>query len=263
MAAGGEPTVYGLQPGEPGSLQKLADSLDEFLEAEMDFEEGPCVDWSEANESPEPLARVTVTMPRTDGPSATREQVLIRHRSDLILFVRDLSEESAGLTRTVLPMPLDASASWIWEFWPKPHETYTLTIHPAESKGIRQGEAEQTSEGQWRNTEREGVPVCVQFLSPSRADFVALRERLLGEAIAGEAEAVDRERDRVAALPDDQTMAALLQQLADFRSRPDPGQPPLPGAGAGSDLAAMASQMRDRLAEMLRTAQPPTSPDRN
>ncbi|MDG3006032.1 SMI1/KNR4 family protein [Paludisphaera mucosa] len=215
VGPGGEPTVYSVY-SEPDSLRRIADTLDAFLEAELDFEKAPCVDWSEADGPHEVLARVTLDVSHMHGSSAAWHQVLIRAVDALVLLVREDSPGGERLERTQLPTPLDASGSSLRRYWEEP-ETYALMIRPAESSGIIHREAVKTSDGTWRNTESEGVPVYVQVLSPSRDELAALRERLVGADEAAKLEAADREQERLAALPPAERMTALLQRMVEFQ----------------------------------------------
>ncbi len=163
---GGEPSVYLDHHGE--STYLVNETIGGLFEVELAASDEPGVDWAEVD-GLDVLARETIDLsPLYDGSPATEEQVLAREGDGLVLFTRRRSPEGEALTRTTLPLPLDAMWAEIRPHRPAPIGTFALHIQPAESDGIVQVQSETNDDGRWKDTTSRGVPIYVMFESTDR-----------------------------------------------------------------------------------------------
>jgi hypothetical protein len=261
----GEPSVYLDHHGE--STYLVSQTIGGLFEAEMAASDEPAVDWSEV-EGLNVLARERIDLsPLYDGSPATEEQVLAREGDGLVLFIRQRSPEGQALTRTTLPLPLDAMWAEVRPRRPAPIGTFALHIQPAESDEIVEVRSVTNDDGRWKDTTSRGVPIYVMFESTDRDRLRALRSRLLGDEAAARAQAKqDRQaefQETLEALSPEQRSAALMQAALNM------------GAVGGSlgdladmppELAQAVEAMRRRLAEMTeqiqkRASANPTDPE--
>ncbi len=181
----GEPSVYLDHHGE--STYLVNETIGGLFEEELAASDEPGVDWAEVD-GLDVLARETIDLsPLYDGSPATEEQVLAREGDGLVLFTRRRSPEGEALTRTTLPLPLDAMWAEIRPHRPAPIGTFALHIQPAESDGIVQVQSETNDDGRWKDTASRGVPIYVMFESTDRDPLRALRSQLLGDEGAARA----------------------------------------------------------------------------
>ncbi|MEO6812190.1 MAG: SMI1/KNR4 family protein [Isosphaeraceae bacterium] len=248
----GEPSLY-LFYSDPGDATLIADSLDEFFEAELAFDDEPAVDWSEWTENLAIVARETIDMSAPDEGKADMEQVLVRQDDALVLFTRTRFSKGENLEKTTLPLPLDPQWAEIRPLRPGVNPTFALHIQPKESDGILCVESFQIEDGRWKNTINEGAPIYVHFESSDRARLEALRTDLFGQAEAECAQAMqDREASLQAhldSLPPEQRQAAMLQAAMTMKADLDRqfaaqfgdlGPPP-------PELAPLANLLRQKL----------------
>jgi hypothetical protein len=247
---GGEPSVYIDYHGE-GSHQ-VNEMIGGFFEAMLASSAEPGVDWPEAEASRDVLARETIDLSALyDGSPASEDQILAREGEALVLFTRERSPEGEALTRTRLPLPLDASWAEIRPLRPDPIGTFALHLQPAESAGIVEVRSETNDDGRWKDTTSHGVPIYVKFESTDRERLRALRSQLLGDEGAARAQAKqDRQaafQETLESLSPEQRSAALMQAALNMGAV---GGPLGDLAGMPPELAEAAEAMRRRLAEM-------------
>jgi hypothetical protein len=256
----GPPSVYIDHHGE--STYLVNDTIGGYFEAELASDAEPSVDWSEAEGRLSIIASETIDLSDEDEDvPASLEQILAREGESLILFTRRRSPEGESLTRTTLPLPLDAGLAEI-----QPHPAASmLHLQPETSEGIVEACSERNDDGRWKNSTSRGVPVYVTFESTDRDRLLALRTRLLG--VEGAARARAKE-DRQAALTEtlgtltpDQRTAAMMQAALKLKEEnerkfaaefgdPDTMPPELADAAAAirRRFEAMADLVRQRIA---------------
>jgi hypothetical protein len=265
----GAPSVYLDYHGE--STYLVHDAIGDLFEAELASSAEPGVDWSEAESGLPVLARETIDLSSSyGGRSASEEQVLARQDEALILFTRLRSPDGEVLTRTTLPLPLDAGWAEVRPYRPAPIATFALHLQPAESDGIVETRSERNDDGRWKNSTGRGVPIYVTFESTDRDRLQSLRGQLLGTEGAARAQA---KQDRQAALaemldglPPEQRTAALLQAALTMKEETDRrfvaefgDRGPVPPA-----LAEAAEAMRlklEQMAEQVRRKAAANPPD--
>jgi hypothetical protein len=174
----------------------------------------------------------------------------------LILFTRQRLPEGESLTRTTLPLPLDAAWAEVRPYRPGQVATFSLHLQPAESDGIVEVRSETNDDGRWKTSTSHGVPIYVMFESTDRDRLRALRSQLLGDEAAARAQAKqDRQaefQETLEGLSPEQRSAALMQAALNMGAV---GGPLGDLAGMPPELAEAAEAMRRRLAEMTEQIQ--------
>jgi hypothetical protein len=221
---GGPPSIYIDHHGE--SCDLVSNTIAGLFESALASSDVPAVNWSEGAEDLPIVARETFDLSDLfDGRPASMEQVLARQGEALVLFTRERTPEGETLTRTMLPLPLDASWAKIEPYRPGPNATFALHLQPEESDGIVEVRSETNEDGRWKNTTSHGVPIYATFESTDRDRLRALRAQLLGDAGAARARA---EEDRQAAfletmesLAPEQQSAAMIQAALAMKAEAD------------------------------------------
>ena len=252
----GSPSVYQDYHGESRYL--LGDSVIDFFEDALRSSDEPSVDWSETEGDLPILAREAFDLSGMyDGLPASEEQVLTRRGETLIVFTRSLIPDQVILSRTTLPLPLDAGQAEIKPLRPGPSGTFALYLQPVESDGIVHEESETDDDGRWKNSTRDGVPIYIAFESTDADRLRSLREQLFGPEGAVRAQSKQDNQAELAKLLDtltpEQRTAAMLRAAMTQRdemvrriSGPDAeGAPAMP-----PELAAALEAMRTRLEAM-------------
>lgn len=253
----GEPSVYFDYHGESTDLQN--DTLSGFFQAMLASTETPSVDWSET-ERLEVVARESIDLSPIFNRRASLDQVLCREDDAIVLFTHERSPQGETLTRTRLPLPLDASWAEVDSYRPAPCATFSLHLQPEETDDIVEQESETNDEGRWKNSTGRGAPIYVTFESTDRARLEALRKELFGAAGAARAQA---KQDRQAqfeqtldALTPDQRVAAMMRVALAMKDKMDQqfgglgdtsGMPPA--------LAEAAKAMQNKMQQMVEQAQ--------
>lgn len=254
----GEPSVYFDHHGESTDLQN--DTLSGFFEAMLASAETPSVDWSEI-ERLKVVARESIDLSPIFNRPASLEQVLAREDEDfLLLFTHERSSEGETLSRTTLPLPLDASWAEVSSYRPAPCATYKLHLQPDETDDIVEQQSEKTGDGRWKNSTMHGAPIYVTFESTDRARLEALRQELFGAAGAARAQAKqDRQAEfeqTLDTLTPDQRIAAMMRVALAMKDKMDlqfgglsdtSGMPPA--------LAEAAKAMQKKMQQMVEKAQ--------
>lgn len=255
----GEPSVYFDYHGESTDLQN--DTFSGFFAAMLASADEPSVDWSET-EQLEIVARESIRVAGNyKGQPASLDQVLAREKKALVLFTRERSSEGETLTRTTLPLPLDASWAEISPLRPAPIPTYALHLQPEESDDIIEQQSETNDDGRWKNSTGHGAPIYVTFESTDRERLEDLRKRLLGAKGASRAQArqasqAEFEQTLDTLTPEQQT-AAMMQVALAMKDKMDREF----GAGLGDTndmppaLAEAAKAMQKKMQEMVQKAQ--------
>ncbi|HEV3342738.1 MAG TPA: SMI1/KNR4 family protein [Pirellulales bacterium] len=219
------------------------------------------VDWSEA-EDLAALARESIDLsPIYDGRPASIDQVLAREGDALILLTRERTPEGEVLTRTTLPLPLEAASTEIGPRRPAPIATFGLHLQPEESDDIVEQQSKTDDDGRWKNSTGRGVPIYVTFESTDRQRLVSLRSQLLGPAGTARAEARQERQEELVAtldsLPPAERTAAMLQAALKMRDRIERKFAPAAGdlTGLSGELAKAAEAMRVKMEQMVRQAQ--------
>lgn len=254
----GEPSVYFDYHGESTDLQN--DSLSGFFQAMLASSETPSVDWSEI-ERLEVVARESIKVAGNyNGAPASLEQVLAHEGQTLVLFTHERSPEGETLSRTALPLPLDASWAEVSSYRPAPIPTFGLHLQPEEIDDIVEQQSEKTDDGRWKNSTLRGAPIYVTFESTDRSRLETLRKQLFGAAGAARAQA---KQDRQAqfeqtldTLTPDQRIAAMMRVALAMKDKMDlqfgglgdtSGMPPA--------LAEAAKAMQKKMQQMVEKAQ--------
>jgi hypothetical protein len=243
---GGPPNVYIDHHGE--STYLVNETIGGLFDAALRSSDGPSVDWSEAEASPDLIARETIDMSQVyGGKPASKEQILARRGEALILFTRQLSPAGETLTRTTLPLPLDAG--WA-EVRPRARATFALHLQPTESAGIIRVESETNDKGGWKNSSNQGVPIYVTFDSTDRDRLQSLRTKLFGTEDSDRAQTIqDRQialQKMLDTLPPQQRTAAILQAVQAHKEETD-----RQFAAQFGDLGIVPPELSDT-AELLR-----------
>lgn len=257
--AKGEPSVYFDYHGESTDLQN--DALTGFFAELLVTSDAPSVDWSET-ERLDVVARESIkAASNRHGEPASLDQILAREGESLVLFTREQSSEGECLTRTTLPLPLDASWAEVREHRPAPIATFGLHLQPEESDGIVEQESQTTDEGRWKNSTCRGAPIYVTFESADRSRLEALRKELLGVEGAERAQArQDRQvqiEQTLEALAPEQRAAAMMRVALAMKDKLDLQF----GAGLGDTsgmppaLAEAAKAMQKKMQQLVEKAQ--------
>ncbi len=264
----GRPSVYIDHHGE--STYLVNDTLSGFFEEQMASSDAPTVDWSETEKGIAILARETIDLSGMYGGPASEEQVLARDNEALVLFTRQRSPEGETLTRTTLPLPLEAEWAKVQPYRPAPMATFSLHLQPEESDGIVALESKTDDDGRWKNSTSHGVPIYVTFESIDRDRLVALRTQLLGAESAARAQAAqDREAsfvNTIEQLSPQQRAASLLQfalnmrekSVREFGALGDAPEDAPPGL---AEAAKTIQRRMEEMAERFRQQAGGTAPD--
>jgi SMI1 / KNR4 family (SUKH-1) len=255
----GEPAVY-LAYRDCGEVDKAAGSVDKFFADLLKSEDGPEVDWSEADRLAV-LARERMDL--TDhfhGTPSSLDQVLCRDGRTLVLFVRRIVGQDETVSRIVLPEPLSTDSCSVEPIQPGA-KIWQIHLQPRDSEGIVQIEATRTSAGRWKNRTSHGSPIYAWIWSADPNRLRKLRTELLGKDRAARvAEADDTQQQfqaRVASLPPAAQRAAFMemtrQAMAESErlfqeQNPDLGEPP-------PDIAALMSLMEGKMRDIQRRIQ--------
>ncbi|APW61872.1 SMI1/KNR4 family protein [Paludisphaera borealis] len=216
----GEPSVASYTLGDL-EVDHVADSLDEFIAAQIETDDAPVVDWDETVDAPDVLGREVVETSTWDGEQSSLEQVLIRRDVGLILYTRQRDSESEILSKTTLPGPIVAPLATIHSYRPPPDATFALHLQSEEFDGIVYLASSKVGESGWKNSVTHGAPIYVAFESADRGRLEALRSAVLGPAARV---AESRESSRAAMVPRRETP----DQLAESKPRATfPGLTPL------------------------------------
>ncbi len=255
---GGPPSVYIDHHGE--STYLVDDTIGGLFESALASSDVPEVNWSEGAEDLPIVARETIDLTALwRDEAASLDQILARQGESLVLFTRERSPRGEVLTRTTLPLPLEAAA--VQPLRPAPNATFALHLQPAVSDGIVQVRSETNDDGRWKNSVGHGAPIYVNFESTDRDRLRALRAQLLGDEGAARAQAgEDRQSalsETLGALSPEQRTAAMLQAALNMRAEAErefgdlgPVPPELAGAAEAMRLRleAMAEQVRQKAA---------------
>jgi hypothetical protein len=254
----GPPSVYVDYHGE--STDRLDDAIGDFFEGALRSDDAPSVDWSEAEASTDVIARETIDYAHVyGGKPASEEQVLVRKGAALVLFTRRRSPLGESLTRTELPLPLDAEQSQIRPFGGASTSAFALHLQPLETSGIVETTSETTEDGRWKNSTSYGVPIYAPFRSTDQGRLEALREPLFGAEDAARARAAQigeaaflEALDRV---PPDQRAAEMMQAWQAMKAEldrqfaakfDDLGPPPPEVADALTAIERIQKEMLER-----------------
>lgn len=243
------------------STHFIDDSIGGFFEAALASSAVPDVNWSEGVEDLPIVAREAVDLTALwGGKPASKDQVLARQGGALVLFTRERSPNGEVLTRTTLPLPLDAHQVGVRPYRPAPNATFAIYLQPTESEGIVEVRSETNDDGRWKNTTSRGAPIYVTFESADRDRLQALRAQLLGPEGAARAQA---QQDRQAALTEaldalspEQRTAALFQAAMGMRADLDRRFAAQSGdlGPAPPGVAEAAEAMRLKMEEMVERA---------
>lgn len=175
----GELAVY-VCSNDALELSRCAETLSQFLVAELAADAAPAVDWSETERLPV-LARETIDLQLLEKIQARTEQVLCRDGEFLVSFYRTWGADTdETIERTALPLPISADAATIQPFRTNKPGTFVLNI---DSSSERDGEhitCTQTCDGLWRNRTERTPSLCTAFESPDREKLRLLRLQLVG-----------------------------------------------------------------------------------
>lgn len=268
---GGAPSVYFDHHGE--STYLVGDTIAGFFEEQLASAAEPSVEWSEAETIPSVIARETIDLSTLyDGRPASEEQVLARGDDALILFTRQRTPDGETLTRTTLPLPLDAGWAQIAPYRPAPIATFALQLQPVENDGMVEEQSAMNEDRRWKNSTSRGVPIYVMFESTDRDRLQALRTQILGNEGAARAQAKQGRQaafqQTLEGLPPEQRTAALFQAAMNMKEETDRqfaaqfgDLGPMP-----PELAAAAEAIRLRIEKMTeqvrqKTAANPPDPE--
>jgi hypothetical protein len=220
----GSPSVYIDHHGESTSL--FNETIGGLFEAALASAAGPSVDWSEFDAGVPIIARETIDLSAVyRGKPASEDQVLARVAETLVLLTRERSPEGTVLTRTTLPLPLDAGAAEVRPHRPAPISTFVLHLQPEDNDGIVYVRSETNADGRWKNSTQQGVPIYYTFESTDRHRLQSLRTQLFGTEGAASAQA---KQDRQAAfaemldtLAPEQRSAALFEAALSIKQETD------------------------------------------
>jgi hypothetical protein len=253
--AKGAPSVYMDHHGE--STYRVNDTIDGFFNAALASSDAPSVDWKETESGISVVARETIDLSDVyGGKAASEDQVLARDSKSLTLFTRERSPQGETLTRTTLPLPLDADWAVVRPYRPAPISTFVLHLQPQEIDGIVAVESRTDADGRWKNSTSHGVPIYVTFESIDRARLDALRTELFGAKAAAAAQArQDSEtalEQTLNSMPPEQRAAAMLQATLGMKEESDRQFGDMLGdlGQIPAELAEMANMMKQRLEEM-------------
>jgi hypothetical protein len=257
--ARGEPSVFEWH-SDPGELTRCAKSVTKFLDRMIETFDAPSVDWSQT-EAVKVLARETIDESAVYRAPAEREQILGRLGETLVLFVRERTPHGETLSKLTIAEPLAGEMTMIWPGGPAT-ETCRLQIYPRNPDGVVGISSERTSDGRWKNHQRDAVPM---FDSRNRESLVAIRRTLLGDEVASQVEqqhdALVRRGQQMVQLqqvvknlrPEQQQAAAMqlfLHMGAEFGLTGAASQPEI----ADPRLARIRETMQEKLREMQEKA---------
>jgi len=252
----GEPRVSTYTHGEI-EVEPAADSFAEFITAQVETDEAPAVDWAEAVDAPDVLAREVVEIANWGGGSLHLEQVLVRRGDGLIFYSRQSDGATEELSRTTLPGPIVAGLASINAYRPPPDATLALHLQSEELDGIVYVASSRSGDGGWKNSETHGAPCFVAFESADRGRLEALRSTVLG-ADAGVAETRQANQDamnaKLAAMSPEDRTAALFQAATELAGETPPlDAGPTPDSGFHG-LTSLSEILRRKIAEASQDA---------
>jgi hypothetical protein len=219
-----DPSVYLDMHGE--STYLVNESMIGYFEAQLATAPEPSVRWPESDAGLEVIAREIINVSAmNDGETASLDQILARARDAFVLFTRHRSRRSEIVTRTTLPLPLDAEWAKLRPLRPAPIATFALHLQPTESDGIVEERSELKDDGGWKNSTCHGCPIYVSFESADHDRLETLRVELFRTKSA--ARARDKQGREAALqelldkLPSEQRTAALLQEALNMKEEND------------------------------------------
>jgi hypothetical protein len=252
----GEPSVV-LYYSDGGEFDPCAESLAEFFEQMLATNDAPEIDWSET-ERLSVVARETIDLSAMYRAAASLDQVLGWSDGALHLYTRETTPEGERLSRTRLPLPLDAGWASVSPLRPGAPGTFALHLQPKDADGIVHVESRLTRDGRWKNSTDHGVPIYVQFESTDRRGLDELRNSLFGEAaverVRRQDDVQERLQARFATLSPEQQQAAAMQMVLQMQAEnerfmreqyPELDEPPPP------ELAEAARVMQEKLAQAM------------
>ena len=215
----GSPSVYLDFHGE--QCLRVGDSMVAFFEAELAADAEPTVRWADAENRLGTIARVTVKDEDPDVHEPAVDQILIRDRNSLVVFSHERFADGERLTRTTLPMPLDAEMARIHSLRPGSDDFFVLHLQSSDPEATTEEESTRDEDGLWKNSSTEGTPsFYVQIQANDRARLEAIRIELVG-AEAAKLTRSNEERDHalaanLAGMPTAERQAAMVARMLDL-----------------------------------------------
>lgn len=254
----GEPRVVWVDL-ECSECGEVAATFDDYVRGLMAADDEPAVDRGEIGRL-SIVAEETIDVDYGGGERWIEQQTLCETDDAFVLFCRQRNSEGEEHSRCRLVKPIDADQCVIHDYRPEPHRTYHILLQPAEAE-IEWTYSRKTSQGRWKNSQSEGVPIYAEFESHDRGRLEELRRTILGGEPSPRALAEERWREHVGQMSDEQLealtphmMAHSMEVLERLHAETDLGEPPEEIKPLWDRMEQMKAKMKADLQQRMRHA---------